>query len=62
MYFCRFSELDAATYVGHRRLLCREALVHMEDMILSLKVTGHSKKKKKSPISTRLFLVYNMFL
>ena len=23
MYFCQFSELDAATYVGHRRLLCR---------------------------------------
>ena len=23
MYFCQFSELDTATYVGHRRLLCR---------------------------------------
>ena len=23
MYFCQFSELDADTYVGHRRLLCR---------------------------------------
>ena len=23
MYFCQFSELDANTYVGHRRLLCR---------------------------------------
>ena len=22
-YFCQFSELDADTYVGHRRLLCR---------------------------------------
>ena len=29
MNFCRFSELDD-TYVGHRRLLCRGGLVHME--------------------------------
>ena len=32
MYFCQFSELDAATYVGHR-FSVEGALVHMEYMI-----------------------------